>query len=344
MDGYSAWDSAPRLPSLRAAIVISMAPIRSPEIDSLMRRLIHIYRDGDPDLIGSMFSADASVRVLGFDASEWWEGLDEVLHLRQVQSDEMSGTNVEVERAEAFEDGPFGWGTLFSTLVNPELTTQLRSTAVFRLEGGFWRVIQWHNSVPVPNQQVVGVDLTTTLDELVTSVLKETTDATLAHPSEGTMTLVFTDIVDSTSLAETAGDIAWAKMIAAHEATIRSITADHGGTMVKFLGDGSMLAFDSARGAVRAAVDIQRASAEDEYAVRIGIHTGEVMRTADDLFGTTVNKAARIAAVAGAGQVMISSTTRDLVGTVDGIRAGSPTVVVLKGLSDTHQIVPVEWD
>jgi adenylate cyclase len=321
-----------------------MAPVRSPEIESLMRRLMPVYVSDDRASLSNIFSSDASLRVLGFDPDERWAGRDEVLDVRLAQSDEMLGTEFEVEMVEAFEDGPFGWATWFGALVYGGSTTQLRTTAVFRLEGGFWRIVQWHNSVPVPNQQVFGVDLTTTLDELVTSVLKGSSQADLAPPSEGTMTLVFTDIVDSTVFAETVGDVAWADAIAAHEATIRRITAEHGGTVVKFLGDGSMLAFESARAAVRAAVAIQRASADDEYAVRIGIHTGEVMRTADDLFGTTVNKAARVAAVAGSGEVMASSTTRDLVGTIDGIRVGEPRVVALKGLSDTHQIVPLEWD
>jgi class 3 adenylate cyclase len=309
-----------------------------------MRRLLFVYMSTDRESLSNMFSSDASLRVLGFDPDERWVGRDEVLDVKLAQSDEMLGTEFEVEMVEAFEDGPFGWAILYGDLVYAGSTTQVRTTAVFRVEGGFWRVVYWHNSVPVPNQQVFGVDLTTTLDELVTSVLDGSSPVALAPPSEGTMTLVFTDIVDSTMFAETVGDIAWAEVIGTHEATIRRITAEHGGTVVKFLGDGSMLAFESTRAAVRAAVDIQRASADDKYAVRIGIHTGEVMRTADDLFGITVNKAARVAAVAGAGEITASSTTRDLAGTMDGIRVGDPRVVALKGLSGTHQIVPLEWD
>jgi len=105
-----------------------------------------------------------------------------------------------------------------------------------------------------------------------------------------------------------------------------------------------MLAFESARAAIRAAVEIQRACAAQPFAVRIGIHTGEVIRTADDLLGLTVNKAARVAAAADAGGIMISSTTRDLVGSMEGIRMGESKIVVLKGLSDAHQITPIERD
>ncbi|MBT8216737.1 MAG: adenylate/guanylate cyclase domain-containing protein, partial [Acidimicrobiia bacterium] len=97
-------------------------------------------------------------------------------------------------------------------------------------------------------------------------------------------------------------------MVGSHEADIRRIAGEQGGTVVKFLGDGSMLAFGSARAAVRAAVDVQRACQAAPFAVRIGIHTGEVVRTADDLFGLTVNKAARVAASADGDSIMVSST------------------------------------
>ena len=157
------------------------------------------------------------------------------------------------------------------------------------------------------------------------------------------MTLVFTDIVDSTALAESIGDTAWAETVGGHETSIRSLTAGHGGTVIKFLGDGSMLAFESARAAVRAAVDIQRATVDGPFAIRIGIHTGETIRTADDVLGLTVNKAARIASAAGAGQILVSSTTRDMVGSLDGVQIGEPQIVSLKGFSDTQQIVPLEW-
>ena len=156
-------------------------------------------------------------------------------------------------------------------------------------------------------------------------------------------TLVFTDIVDSTSLAEAVGDDRWAMMIRDHEEVIEAVTAENGGTVVKFLGDGSMLAFDSARAALRSAIQIQRATVDLPFSVRIGVHTGEVRRTADDLFGLTVNKAARIAAATAAGGVTISSTTKDLVGSIDGVSMGDIRTVALKGMADTHQIVSVDW-
>lgn len=229
------------------------------------------------------------------------------------------------------------------TLETPEGATPIRHTAVFCLDGGVWKVIQWHNSVPVPNQQVFGVELTTTLDRLVASVLDADPDLGVASGSEGTATLVFTDIVDSTVLAQSVGDVEWAETIGLHERTIRHIAGEHGGTVVKFLGDGSMLAFESARAAIRAAVELQRSCDAEPYAIRIGIHTGEVIRTADDLLGLTVNKAARVASAASSGGILVSSTTRDLAGPMEGVRIGEPKIVRLKGISDVHEVAPVEW-
>lgn len=302
------------------------------------------WNQGAVETMSNLFSADACLRVLGFDDDELWRGPNEFLKVFEAQSGEMPDWSIDVHRAEAFEDGRFGWASLHSTIVAGETETPLRHTAVLSLEGGAWRILQWHNSVPVPNQQVFGVDLTTTLGDLVASVLDTNSDLAGASGSEGTATLVFTDIVGSTVLAQSVGDVAWVEMVGAHERAIRRIAREQGGTVVKFLGDGSMLAFQSARAAIRAAVAIQRSCDAEPYSVRIGIHTGEVIRTEDDLLGLTVNKAARVAAAAADGGIMISSTTREMVGQMEDVRIGEPKIVVLKGLSDAHQISPVEWN
>jgi class 3 adenylate cyclase/ketosteroid isomerase-like protein len=318
-----------------------MASTRSPEIESVTRRVLTAFESGDMAAMANLVSTDPSLRVVGFAPDEWWAGPEEFLKVRQTQISEIPSLRLQVEKVDAFEDGAFGWASISTTVITSEVSTAMRHFAVLRLEAGAWKVILWHNSVPVPNHQIFGVDLTTTLDDLVASVLNEEIPL---HSAEGTVTLVFTDIVDSTVLAETLGDAAWADVISRHELTIRQVTASQGGSVVKLLGDGSMLAFDSARAAVRAAVDIQRASSHSPFRVRIGVHTGEVIRTGDDLLGLTVNKAARVAAAADSGAVMISSTTKDLIGSLDGIRMGEPRIVALKGLSDTHQIVPIEWE
>jgi class 3 adenylate cyclase/ketosteroid isomerase-like protein len=317
-----------------------MAVQRSVEIESVARRVLRAWQKRDLETISNLVSTDAGLRVIGSDSDEQWVGPDQFFAVFATQSDEMPDWDLEIESVEGFEDGDVGWAVGYSTLSAPERVIHARHTGVFRIEAGVWRAVHWHNSVPVSNAELFGLDLTTTLDELVTSVLNDTKDLQLG--SEGTMSLVFTDIVDSTALAAEAGDSAWTGLIKSHEEQIREITDSHRGTVVKFLGDGSMLAFESAREAIRAAIEISDSSSESPFELRIGIHTGEVVRTGDDLFGTTVNKAARVASAAAAGQIMTSSTTRDLAGSMDEVTFGQPVNVALKGLPDTHQIVAVE--
>lgn len=320
----------------------AMAITPSPEIESVVRRALHVYTHGEDAAHANLFSADPSLRVLGFAEDEWWRGPEEVFQVRRAQAAEMPDMELDVHMVEGFEDGPLGWATLFVTMTTPEGDTLVRVTVVLRLEAAAWRIVQWHNSIPVSNHQVFGVELTTTLRDLVTSILAG--DFELDNTtSEGTMTLVFTDIVDSTMLAESLGDAEWVQLIKAHEETIRRLTGATGGKVVKFLGDGSMLAFESARTAIRAATDIQRSTTDGPFAIRLGVHTGEVIHATGDLFGIAVNKAARIAAAANAGEIMASSTTRDLAGPVEGVTYGEPRVVALKGLSETHQIVPITY-
>lgn len=319
-----------------------MTATPSPEIEAVARRIVAMWNSGNVDAMSNLF-ASSNLRVLGFDADEQWNGLEQFLGVFAAQTSELPDWSVEANSAEAFEDGAFGWAIVESTLVTPETATPIRHSGVFVLESGAWRVVQWHNSIPVPNQQVFGVQLTTTLEDLVSSVLESSGLVGRSDGSEGTATLLFTDIVDSTSLAQAIGDAAWAEMVGTHERMIRNAAESQGGTVVKFLGDGSMLAFESARAAIRTAVEIQRACEPEPYTVRIGIHTGEVIRTDDDLLGVTVNKAARVAAAAAGGSILISSTTRELAGQMDSLRIGEPRIVVLKGLPDAHQVSPIEW-
>lgn len=307
-------------------------------------RALRAYAVADKDTLANLMSTDPALRVLGFDVDEWWVGRDEFLKVRDIQQDEIGGIDeMPIETVEAFEDGPFGWGTIFGTIRKADVVTPIRVVAIFRLEAGHWKVIHWTNSVPVPNQQVFGVELTTTLDTLIAAVLDTQEEIVPDVGTDGTMTLVFTDIVDSTVLAERLGDATWADVVRRHEAAIRRSTESHGGRVVKLLGDGSMLAFESVRGAIRASVDIQRSVENEAFAVRIGMHTGDIIRTASDMLGVTVNKAARVASAAGPGQIMVSSTTRDLMGTIDEVRVGETRIVTLKGLSDAHQITALTW-
>ncbi|MEM6440068.1 MAG: adenylate/guanylate cyclase domain-containing protein [Pseudomonadota bacterium] len=154
----------------------------------------------------------------------------------------------------------------------------------------------------------------------------------------GIASIMFTDIVDSTALAEAMGDRAWSRVVEAHAAGVAARIEAAGGELVKSLGDGTLSSFPTAVGALAAAAAIQAASAEREprLRVRIGIHTGDLVRAEDDYLGGVVNKAARIAAAAAPEEMRVSEVTRLMAGGAQGLRFEDPVQVALKGLEGEH--------
>jgi class 3 adenylate cyclase len=166
-----------------------------------------------------------------------------------------------------------------------------------------------------------------------------------AMPVDGTVTVLFTDVEDFTGLSERVGDIEASHLLRAHQALVRRVVDDHGGVEVNCQGDGFMVAFDGARRALRAAVAIQRAIEADggEMRVRMGLHTGEAIREDEDLFGRTVIIAARIAAAASGGEILVSSLLRQLSDGSGEFAFGPARAEALKGLPGVHDLHPVAW-
>jgi eukaryotic-like serine/threonine-protein kinase len=168
---------------------------------------------------------------------------------------------------------------------------------------------------------------------------------------DGTVTILFTDIEGSTELNETLGDQLWLDLLADHDRIIRQEVSTSGGVVVKSRGDGFMLAFPSARQALMAAIGSQKAlSAHNAKApeqppirVRIGVHTGEVVKQSGDLFGRHVNYASRIADKARGGEILVSELTRALVQGSPEFQFGPPVPVELKGFSGSHPTFSLEW-
>jgi class 3 adenylate cyclase len=125
-------------------------------------------------------------------------------------------------------------------------------------------------------------------------------------------TVVFTDIVGSTERLAAVGDQAWRKLVEEHDRCVRLALVEHGGREVKTLGDGFLMTFPAPHGALRALKDIHHDVHQLGLEIRAGVHTGEVEIVGADLAGLTVNTAARISALAGAGEVLVSETVRDL--------------------------------
>lgn len=125
-------------------------------------------------------------------------------------------------------------------------------------------------------------------------------------------TLLFTDIVDSTTRAAEWGDRRWRDLLDQHHTLVRTQLERHGGREVSTTGDGFFASFPSPTQAVRCALDVAEAVESLGVKIRAGVHTGEVEVRGDDLGGLAVHIAARVSAAAGAGEVVVSSTVKDL--------------------------------
>jgi class 3 adenylate cyclase len=165
-----------------------------------------------------------------------------------------------------------------------------------------------------------------------------------------TVTLLFTDLVGSTELMGRLGDDMADRVQREHFATLRRASRAHDGTVVKSLGDGLMLSFQSALGAVACAAAMQQriaayneAAAGATMALRIGLNAGEVISADGDYFGTPVVVASRLCDAAQAGQVLLSDLVRTLVGDRGGHRFSPLGPVSLKGLSEPVSVFQLDW-
>jgi adenylate cyclase len=200
----------------------------------------------------------------------------------------------------------------------------------------------------------VGGVLLAPIEELAGWALQGEDEIEAAAMPDGTVAFLFSDIEGSTELNERLGDREWIKVLAAHDRAVRAAVTRHGGHVVKTQGDGFMVAFGSAEDAVATAVDVQRAVPgghrrlrHADVRVRIGVHVGPAVSRDGDYFGRNVAMAARVAARARGGQVLVSEDVRTAL--VDGSapedrsddRLVALDPVELKGLAGKHVLYAV---
>jgi len=181
--------------------------------------------------------------------------------------------------------------------------------------------------------------------------LGEGEEATAAaeSPAAGAFrTILFTDVEGSTALTQRVGDGKAREVLRAHERIVREALKAHGGSEVKTMGDGFMASFSSATGALECAIAMQIAfaahseAAEEPIRVRIGLNAGEPIAEQEDLFGTAVNLAARIAAKAEGGEILASDVVRQLVAG-KGFLFSDLGDVALRGFEDPVRLYEVRW-
>jgi class 3 adenylate cyclase len=156
-----------------------------------------------------------------------------------------------------------------------------------------------------------------------------------AHPDRQLLTVVFTDIVASTERVVELGDNAWGDLVGRHDSVVRSLLVEHRGREIKTLGDGFLATFDGPGRAVAFARALCAQLDELDIAVKVGVHSGECDVTVDDIRGLAVNIASRVCSLAGPGEVLVTSTVRDLI-VGSGVELADRGAHSLKG-------VPGEW-
>ena len=150
-------------------------------------------------------------------------------------------------------------------------------------------------------------------------------------------TVLFTDIVDSTQAAVQTGDRVWRDILDRHDSQTRRVVEQFGGRVVKNTGDGSLATFDSPARAVHSARVLRDTLGREGVTIRAGLHTGEIERRGDDISGIGVNIGARIAALAGPNEILVSRTVHDLVEGSD-LHFTDRGLHPLKGVSTEWQV------
>jgi class 3 adenylate cyclase len=181
---------------------------------------------------------------------------------------------------------------------------------------------------------VNGDDILAEIEEFLTGVRPT------AEPDRVLATVMFSDIVGSTEMASELGDKRWASLLGAHNTAIRRELERHRGVEIDTAGDGFLASFDGPARAIRCAIAMHRAVEPLDLHLRIGMHTGEAERIGTKLGGIAIHIGARVAALAGPGEVFVSSTVRDLVAG-SGITFEDRGLYVLKGIPGDWRIFAV---
>ncbi len=197
-------------------------------------------------------------------------------------------------------------------------------------------------------QGVAGVDANASIDSVATAVADERPDLVSFASADGRVTILFSDIENSTLMTERLGDERWVEVLRRHNSVFRRRLEERGGYEVKNQGDGFMLAFPDPLAALEFAAAVQRdleageGAGSERIRVRIGMHTGEVIEEEGDFFGRSVILAARIAAQARGGEVLVSEALHEAGG--EAIPYDDGRELELKGLAGSHRVFRLEWE
>jgi class 3 adenylate cyclase len=166
---------------------------------------------------------------------------------------------------------------------------------------------------------------------------------------DGAVTLMLSDIADAGAAAERLGPERWERLLADHRVLVEQLVAHHDGTIVKFERDGFLASFTSAQAGLHAAIELQRTftggdgAGEQPLGIRVGVHSGFVIANPDQLLGRNVVLAARIAAQAKAGEILVSSNLKEYTQSDPTLSFEEHGEYHFKGLHGEHLLFAVRW-
>jgi class 3 adenylate cyclase len=210
------------------------------------------------------------------------------------------------------------------------------------LSGGTKAVKTVWQTANILRRDGFGAAVRSSIEELADWAEVERPDLARLAPN-GKLAIMFSDIEESTALNERIGDRAWVRLIGKHDKAVHRLVDRHDGHVVKSQGDGFMIAFAQPEQAVRCGVDIQRSLERrpSGIRVRIGIHVGKSVMRGDDVFGRNVAMAARVAAQADGGEILVSKAVRDAITGCADITVDDGHEVELKGFAGAHTLYAV---
>jgi class 3 adenylate cyclase len=328
-------------------------PATEAEILAICERGTRSLDGGSLDGYFESVAPDDDVVLYGTGADEKLVGRDCIpLRVpRQIEETRASSTRIDWYSVSLSSDRSVAWVSMDCTqsivMGGSYIAYPLRFTGVLERREGRWMFVQQHSSIPGHPE---GTSHPTALDAVVSSVALERPELRPHAGKDGTVTLLFTDIENSTQMALRLGDTGWMEALRYHNAVVRRHALDLGGVEVKSQGDGFMLAFTSPLTALRAAIQIQlefdannRRNPGEPIRVRMGAHTGSAIEEDNDFFGETVIFASRVAALARPAEILVSADLRIAMGGCADLSFGQTRAIELKGFPGHHDVYPLHW-
>jgi class 3 adenylate cyclase len=187
----------------------------------------------------------------------------------------------------------------------------------------------------------------TSIDVIASALGPMVPDLGRMSSPDGAVTLMLSDIDDAESLAQRLGVERWEPLLRDHHAIVGQVVTHHDGEVVRFENDGFLASFNGAHAGLHCAVELQRTFADrpgaGEVALRVGLHSGFVIANPDQLLGRNVVLAARIAAQAAGGEILVSSALKEYTERDPNFRFEERGEFHFKGVIGEHTLFAVQW-